>query len=104
MAQQGAPEDTFRTHLGVEVGASHMIAALNRSAWSEWQPQMGFPYQPGSGYADLNDQIIKAPLGHYDTYNTLGQWGSNTGKTARKVRNTPGWVVNLTYWWKGKNT
>jgi len=103
MAQQGAPEDTFRTHLGVPSPALSQVAALNRAAWAEWQPFQGFPYQEGSGYGDLNDKIIPAPPGQYNTYTSLRQTGGNTAKVARQTQGLPQWYLNIVYWWKGKN-
>lgn len=103
MAQQGAPEDTFRTHLGVPSPAFAQVAALNQSAWNAWQPGVGFPYQPGSGYGDLNDQIVPAPAGQVFTWESLRQTGGNTGKVARQTQGLPEWYLNLVYWWKGKN-
>lgn len=104
MAQAGNPENTFRTHNGVPSGAFNMMAALNASAWQAWNPIYGdFPYQAGSGYGDLNDNIIAAPPGQYDTYNSLHQTGSNTSKVANKTAGKPDWLTNLTYWWKGRN-
>ena len=103
MAQFAAPEDTFRTHLGADGKQSAaMLQALNASAWNEWQPQQGFPYQAGSGYGDLNDQIIAAPNAQYNTYQSIG-YGSNTAMVASKTSGKPAWLLALQYWWKGSN-
>lgn len=96
------PIDTFATRIGNDRNrAAKMIAAINNHAWAAWQPGIGFPYQPGSGYGDMNDKIIPAPPGQYQTNISLNRAGT-TAQVAQKISTQGALYSALKKWWTGK--
>lgn len=95
-------DDTFQTYIPNDGNrAGRMIGTLNTHMWSAWKPGVGFPYQAGSGYGNMNDQIIPAPVGQYQTNLSLG-YGGTRAQEAQRNRGQPTWLIALRKWWKGE--